>query len=630
MDAPGETHYQVLEVSNDATTDEIRKAYRTLALKHHPDKGGDSERFKQINNAHEVLSNPAERKSYDDRLGLSSGMRSNASSTFTSQQNTKPTADAASQFPKAPQPRYRDPSQFQSGAQFPPQSDPLSELPRAPQPVRDPSRSLSGRWPPSRYRSLSPQQHLPQSRYSPQSPTELKFHFPSGLQFRLPFEPKLKPEPEPPSRYRSLPPQQHLPQSRYSPQSPTEVKFHFSSGLQFRLQFEPKLKPEPEPELEPKPQSLSGPQPKPLNDKAAAAFPEQSISHENTRDKKSNFKKQSDDFSRKIDQYYDVLSKSFEGNEQAVLAIELSRLAFKFYWMLYTAAADKLQNNLYAEAAQLHEQGQLVKNNDSASIEDKREIVQKMQNFERKVIEETGLPLGKELVAAPLPSITAENSRAKMPLPGEGRLASLGKDPQLDNEFRSEAREALGQMREARQATSLDISRQSEQLFSEIKTDEQTTRWSYATIEHNSLVAKTEQRDRDLDSMLSKNEPLSSTDKMSAIAAIEESLKVQQQLEDIQREQNTIAQELEQQNTPQPVVAQQKDQEDFAAKAVKDEEVKLSRLPNTAKTGDTMSKVAEESAALDSKQEEQRKTEEMKIKPKPIENDMPSLSTGSI
>jgi DnaJ family protein A protein 2 len=60
------SHYETLGVDRNASTDEIKKAYRKLAMKNHPDKGGDSEKFKQISEAYEVLSNDEKRESYDN------------------------------------------------------------------------------------------------------------------------------------------------------------------------------------------------------------------------------------------------------------------------------------------------------------------------------------------------------------------------------------------------------------------------------------------------------------------------------------------------------------------------------------------------------------------------------------
>jgi curved DNA-binding protein len=63
-------YYQILGVSRDATPDEIKKAYRKLALKYHPDKAkGDKkqaeEKFKQISEAYAVLSDPQKKQEYD-------------------------------------------------------------------------------------------------------------------------------------------------------------------------------------------------------------------------------------------------------------------------------------------------------------------------------------------------------------------------------------------------------------------------------------------------------------------------------------------------------------------------------------------------------------------------------------
>jgi DnaJ homolog subfamily A member 2 len=56
----------LLGVDKKATTEEIRKAFRKKALKEHPDKGGDPDKFKEVTGAYEVLSNPEKRQLYDD------------------------------------------------------------------------------------------------------------------------------------------------------------------------------------------------------------------------------------------------------------------------------------------------------------------------------------------------------------------------------------------------------------------------------------------------------------------------------------------------------------------------------------------------------------------------------------
>jgi len=57
--------YLELEVSIDATEEEIKIKFRSLAMIHHPDKGGDEEKFKRIKEAYELLTDPIRRKSYD-------------------------------------------------------------------------------------------------------------------------------------------------------------------------------------------------------------------------------------------------------------------------------------------------------------------------------------------------------------------------------------------------------------------------------------------------------------------------------------------------------------------------------------------------------------------------------------
>src|ERR1700752_3222667 len=61
-------YYKTLGVDRKATQDEIKKAYRKLARKYHPDTNKDAgaeERFKEISEAYDVLGDPEKRKKYD-------------------------------------------------------------------------------------------------------------------------------------------------------------------------------------------------------------------------------------------------------------------------------------------------------------------------------------------------------------------------------------------------------------------------------------------------------------------------------------------------------------------------------------------------------------------------------------
>src|SRR5512141_229178 len=59
-------YYEVLGVGKNASADEIKKAFRRLAVQYHPDKeGGDEAKFKEANEAYEVLKDPSKRQRYD-------------------------------------------------------------------------------------------------------------------------------------------------------------------------------------------------------------------------------------------------------------------------------------------------------------------------------------------------------------------------------------------------------------------------------------------------------------------------------------------------------------------------------------------------------------------------------------
>jgi curved DNA-binding protein len=59
-------YYNILGVDRTADQNQIKNAYRELVKKHHPDRGGDSEQFKRINEAYEILKDPVKRQQYDN------------------------------------------------------------------------------------------------------------------------------------------------------------------------------------------------------------------------------------------------------------------------------------------------------------------------------------------------------------------------------------------------------------------------------------------------------------------------------------------------------------------------------------------------------------------------------------
>lgn len=103
-------HYAVLGVSPSATPEEIRKTYRTLSMKLHPDRGGDPQRFAEVTESYSVLSDAVARDSYDVEQRLARARAANderraadarttneqwAASTFTSEAPPRPDPRAA-------------------------------------------------------------------------------------------------------------------------------------------------------------------------------------------------------------------------------------------------------------------------------------------------------------------------------------------------------------------------------------------------------------------------------------------------------------------------------------------------------------------------------------------------------
>jgi curved DNA-binding protein len=68
-------YYQILGVAENASPDEIKKAYRKLANQHHPDKGGDQAKFKDISVAYDTLSNAQKKAEYDQQRQFGNGQQ---------------------------------------------------------------------------------------------------------------------------------------------------------------------------------------------------------------------------------------------------------------------------------------------------------------------------------------------------------------------------------------------------------------------------------------------------------------------------------------------------------------------------------------------------------------------------
>jgi DnaJ-class molecular chaperone len=70
-------YYDILGVLQGASAQEIKTAYRKLAMEHHPDRGGDESHFQRISQAYETLSDPNKRSRYDDDIAIQAQFKGN-------------------------------------------------------------------------------------------------------------------------------------------------------------------------------------------------------------------------------------------------------------------------------------------------------------------------------------------------------------------------------------------------------------------------------------------------------------------------------------------------------------------------------------------------------------------------
>jgi len=99
-------YYEILNVPRDATADDVKKAFRRAALKHHPDKGGDTETIIEVNAAWETLGDVEKRSNYDRSCARSVSVATRSStkeSTYTGRNTNDPRQSSKKQAQQAAQ-----------------------------------------------------------------------------------------------------------------------------------------------------------------------------------------------------------------------------------------------------------------------------------------------------------------------------------------------------------------------------------------------------------------------------------------------------------------------------------------------------------------------------------------------
>lgn len=78
-------YYNRLGVNKSASPDEIKRAYKKLAMRHHPDRGGNQKTFQEINEAYDTLKDPNKKAAYDNpqpQMNINSGNMNDIFSSF--------------------------------------------------------------------------------------------------------------------------------------------------------------------------------------------------------------------------------------------------------------------------------------------------------------------------------------------------------------------------------------------------------------------------------------------------------------------------------------------------------------------------------------------------------------------
>lgn len=99
-------HYTTLGINRNASEDEIKRAYRKMAAQHHPDRGGDTQRFQEIQQAYETLGDPQKRAQYDNPQpqGFQFEFHNNMPPGFDQFFSNSPFGDIFNHFGRRPQP----------------------------------------------------------------------------------------------------------------------------------------------------------------------------------------------------------------------------------------------------------------------------------------------------------------------------------------------------------------------------------------------------------------------------------------------------------------------------------------------------------------------------------------------